>query len=256
MVIDNLFFVLLIFLFCFFGMFVLIFRKIIKIHLATYELLEHAKVTRQETEAMFSQLQALQALEKKLSLLHPLPPMRGWAGSPDFLSRVADQISEQKPATVMECSSGVSTLVVARSLQLIGTGHVYSLEHDPVYAAKTRKLLEQNGLLDWATVLVAPLEKKEMATPWYSEDVIPAGMPAIDLLIIDGPPTAAGRLARYPALPRLYSRMSQHAVIIADDTARSDETEMLKKWANEFPQFEQIDLYCEKGCTLLKMRAQ
>ena len=45
----------------------------------------------------------------------------------------------------------------------------------------------------------------------------------IDLLIIDGPPVKTNQLARYPALPLLFSKLSKECIIILDDAARPSE---------------------------------
>lgn len=225
--------------------------KIRKIHLISFQLLDNTNYTRREAETLFSQIQALLALERKLDLSDALPPMRGWAGSPDFLLKAAEDVLRLKPKTVMECSSGVSTLVLARCLQLNGTGHVYSLEHSPEYANKTRALLAHHGLTDWATVLDAPLLTHSTQTPWYDESAIPADLLAIDMLIVDGPPAATAPLARYPALPQLYPRMSPHCTVMLDDADRSDEVEILKRWKQQFPQFNQVHIPCEKGLVLM-----
>jgi hypothetical protein len=234
------------------GAVALLFHKVRKIHLVTYELLSAAA----ETKTLFAQIQALHALERQLALPRPLPPVRGWAGSPDFLLKVAGEVAERRPQVVMECSSGVSTLVVARSLQMNGSGHVYSLEHDEKYANETRLLLQRYGLSDWATVIHAPLERREAGdTPWYAESAIPADLPPVELLVVDGPPASGGPLARYPALPRLIGRLARTAVVIADDTARADETEMIRRWQQSFPGIQVTDGYCEKGCTILRLGA-
>ena len=225
--------------------------KIRKIHLATYSLQEDVSASRREIEVLFSQIQALLALERKLMLSEALPAMRGWAGSPDFLLVVADEVLDRKPSCVMECSSGISTLVVARCLQMIGSGHVFSLEHDLEYAEKTRSLLERYGLADWATVIHAPLQKKSNETPWYSEEAIPFNLPAIEMLIVDGPPHSTGALARFPALPRLMSRLSEKCIIILDDASRKDEVEMVEKWKELVPQLTINQRFCEKGLVLL-----
>lgn len=230
-------------------------HKIRRIHLATYQLLTDGAIARREAEALFSQIQSLLALEKTLALPLPLPSMRGWAGSPDFLLRVTEEILKRGARTVVECSSGVSTVVCARSLQINGSGHVYSLEHDPEYAAKTRALLVRHGLTDWATVLDAPLVSEGSATPWYSLAALPTDMPPIDMLVVDGPPQAIGPLARYPALPRLEAKMAPTALIIVDDAARDGEKRMLACWAEEYPAFKQIGAYCEKGCVLAERKS-
>lgn len=225
--------------------------KIRKIHLATYSLREDVAETRRETETLFAQIQALNALERKLGLSQALPAMRGWAGSPDFLLAVADSVLERQPNCVMECSSGVSTLVVARCLQLNGKGHVYSLEHDLEYANKSRNLLERYGLRDWATVIDAPLKTIEGNSPWYDEQAIPNDLSQIEMLIVDGPPASTAPLARLPALPKLIHRMSNHFTVILDDADRKDEAEIIKKWMEQFPQLTSRYLFCEKGMVLL-----
>lgn len=224
-----------------------------RIHLATYALKEDLNQTKAETEQLFRQIQALLAIEKLLRLPKALPPMRGWAGSPDFLLRTAEEIFSRTPKIVMECSSGVSTLISARALQITGKGHVFSLEHDPVYAEKTRQLLHDHGLKEWATVLDSPLRETDVSsTPWYSLEAIPSSLQLIDILVVDGPPGTTGPLARYPALPLLHSRLNDSALIIVDDAARDDEQAMLSRWQQEFPDFKQIKVYCEKGCALLE----
>lgn len=225
----------------------LVLHKVRRIHLATYELVGAAA----ETKALFAQIQALSSLERKLKLDLPLPSVRGWAGSPDFLLRVHDETIKKKPARVMECSSGVSTIVIARALQLTGNGHVYSLEHDGRYAAKTRSLLVEYGLSSWATVIDAPLEERESGVFWYSESAIPNDLKDVGMLVVDGPPSTTGKLARYPALPVLRKRLAAGAVVIADDTARADEAEMIRRWLKEFPAMDSVDCGCEKGCILL-----
>lgn len=203
-----------------------------------------------ETRNTFHQLQALFALERKLKLDRGLPPTRGWAGSPDFLLQVCNEISTRRPNIVLECSSGVSTLVAARSLALNGSGHVYSLEHDPKYASRTRTMLSNYDLTQWATVVDAPLSREGGDTPWYSLSALP-DIPPVDLLVVDGPPRSSAKLARLPALPRLASKLSDRAVIVLDDAARGDEQTTLARWKEEFPGFEQNLIPLEKGCAIL-----
>lgn len=215
---------------------------------------EYIPLIHRETGALFNQLQALMALEKKLGMIEALPSMRGWAGSPDFLLRIADELTRRKPRMVFECSSGVSTVVVARCLQMHGFGHVYSLEHDQEFAEKSRQLIARYGLENWATVLDAPLvnTNPNSPTPWYDESAIPSDMPPIEMLIIDGPPYWTAPLARYPALPMLISRLADHCIIIMDDADRHNEREILRRWKIEFPDFQYTDAGCEKGCALLE----
>ena len=227
--------------------------KVRKIRIAIYPLLANVAATRTEAEGLFGQFHALLALDRKLALPQELPPMRGWAGSPDFLLVVANEILRRKPACVLECSSGVSSIVIARCLQISGKGHVYSLEHDLGYAEKTRKLLDDQGLGEWATVLYAPLETRRTDTPWYAEDMIPANLEPIEVLIVDGPPQRTAPLARHPALPRMFNRMAPNAIVIMDDANREDETEILRRWKSDYPIESEQRPVCEKGCSILQL---
>jgi tRNA A58 N-methylase Trm61 len=94
-----------------------------------------------------------------------------------MLLAVAERILQTKPFTIVECSSGVSTVVAARCCQLVGHGHVFSLEHEAEYAEKTRQQLVKHGLEQWATVFHSPLVSVGDGRRWYSDDVLPADLP-------------------------------------------------------------------------------
>ena len=238
-----------------FSLSILTFQKTRKIHLATYPLLSDLSATRKEVEALFGQIHALLALERRLALSQPLPPMRGWAGSPDFLLVIANEVLARKPKLIVECSSGVSTIVIARCLELNGGGHVYSLEHDAHYAEVSRSLVNQYNLNDWVTILHAPLETRSNETPWYSEDALPPSVNDIDIVVVDGPPQATAPHARQPALPRLKNRMKPNAILIIDDAGREGEREALANWLSATPGATVSHPPCEKGCAIFHMQS-
>jgi predicted O-methyltransferase YrrM len=222
------------------------------VHLLLHELRDQG---RQDSAALFRQMEALHALYTELRLRRSLPATRGWAASPDFLLELARHALSERPGVVVECSSGTSTLVLARCLQLNGSGKVYSLEHDPHYAKATRAELLRHGLEDWAEVLDSSLTAQEFRNatwPWYETSGLPSG--GIDMLAIDGPPQATRRLARYPAGPALFARLAPDAAVFLDDAKRQDEQEILRRWANEYPEMQQHMLNCEKGAALLRYR--
>ncbi|TWI69006.1 methyltransferase family protein [Pseudoduganella lurida] len=228
-------------------------HKVRLIHLMLHDVRDQS---RRETAGLFRQLEALQGLYTDLGLTRSLPDTRGWAASPDFLLELARHALAERPALVVECSSGTSTLVLARCLQINGGGKLYSLEHDPAYARQTREQLRRHGLADWATVLDAPLIPRTFdgATwPWYATDALPPDG-EIDMIVIDGPPQATRALARYPAAPVLFPRLAPGGVVFLDDAGRPDEREILRRWADEFPEIEQHELRCEKGAARLVNR--
>lgn len=228
-------------------------HKVRLIHLLLHDVRDQSQ---RENAGLFRQLEALQGLYTELGLKHSLPDTRGWAASPDFLLEMARHALAERPQLVVECSSGTSTLVLARCMQINGTGKVYSLEHDPAYARQARQQLARHGLSDWAVVLDAPLAAQDFdgATwPWYATDGLPA-IEEIDMLAIDGPPQATRSLARYPAGPALFGRLAPGAAVFLDDARRPDEQEILRRWALQYPEMEQRQLNCEKGAAVLRYR--
>jgi predicted O-methyltransferase YrrM len=199
----------------------------------------------------FRQVEALASLYQLLRPRMPLPPTRDWAGSPDFLRVVAEHALMARPRTIVECGSGVSTVVLARCVELNGAGHVYSLEHDAEYAVRTRELLASHALSDFATVIDAPLVDVELADwkgRWY--DVADLAIDGkVDALIVDGPPFYASELARYPAGPMLFDRLQDGGAIILDDADRRAEREIVDRWSRRYPKMVPMKLdACEKGC--------
>ncbi len=224
--------------------------KLRRVHLLLHDVRDEV---RGGDDRLFRQLEALQGLYVELQLDYSLPPTRGWAGSPDLLLEVARQVRAARPQVTLECSSGVSTIVIARSLQRNGCGKLYSLEHDAEYARLTRAQLLRHGLQDWATVLDAPLAQHLLGAdnwPWYDLEALPDGI-AIDLLVIDGPPQSTHALARYPAGPLLFPRLAPGALVFLDDASRPDEQAALQRWSTEFPALAQSSRPCEKGCAVL-----
>ncbi|HEX8406046.1 MAG TPA: class I SAM-dependent methyltransferase [Duganella sp.] len=229
-----------------------ILHKLRLVHILLYDVKDQ---THQDTTGLFRQMEALQGLYVELDLRRSLPATRGWAASPDFLLELARHARGARPETVVECSSGTSTLVLARCMQLNGGGKVISLEHDADYANLTREQLRRHGLEDWAQVLDAPLRPHQLGGenwPWYDVSGLPPRL-AIDMLVVDGPPQATRSLARYPAGPLLFSMLQRGARVFLDDAARPDERAMLQRWQKEFPALDQSARPCEKGCAVLSV---
>jgi hypothetical protein len=232
------------------------FHKVRRIHLAVFDL--HTAVRHlgdRQLIDLHQQAQELNRLQFMLGLAEPLPATRGWAASPDFLRLVAEHILSAKPQTLVELGSGTSSIVIARTLELNGTGHLYSYDHDPYFAEQTRQNLRRYGLSDWATVIDAPLRPYQINNhtwKWYS---IPNWFDrAIDLLIIDGPPEPTGPLARYPAGPILFPKLANNATVFLDDADRPDERKILEQWQLEFP-LSVVRPRTEKGCAILRLKA-
>lgn len=193
------------------------------------------------------------SVRDRLLLHKALPVTPDWSAAPDFLHRIIDHCLENRPSRLLECSSGLTTLALARCCQLNKHGHVYSLEHGAEFAAASCAALAEYGLEKYATVLHAPLEDVNLHAArysWYSMRQLPAG--SFDMLVIDGPPGFLHRHSRYPALPLLYKHLADDCIVLLDDAARQDEKEIVALWLDEFPSLEHEYIDLERGCSILQ----
>jgi len=194
-----------------------------------------------------------QTLEKSLGLEKALPVTENWSAAADFLLLLSDYCLTFKPETIVECSSGTSSLVLARCCQLNQTGHVYSLENGDEFAAQTRQQLDDFSLSSYCDVLHAPLQDyaiDDEVFQWYTLDNL--SLADIDLLVIDGPPGFIQKHSRYPALPLLAPLLAEHCAVYLDDAARDDEQEIVKRWSVMMPEFQLDYVANQRGCSILK----
>lgn len=207
-----------------------------------------------EQRAIYGQIEAMVGLNGVLRPKYPFPGTRGWAASPDLLREVVTHVLHCPVALAVEASSGTSTLMIAYAMERKGFGHVIALEHDALYAGRTRDLLQLHGLAHRATVVHAPLvEQRAGGTGvlWYDLSKAPLDAP-IDLLVVDGPPEEVGPMARYPAVPLLRDRFAPGARVILDDGDRTDERTIAERWKNECGATECEHLPLEKGAWSLR----
>ena len=229
-----------------------------RIQQATQQLLQQQRNIEQQKNEIYKQFQQIESLFSVFSLLRinrPLPPMGGWAISPDFGKIIVDLVLEKKPKIILEASSGVSTLIASYCLKQLGEGTVISLEEENKYAEVSNKALIKHGLKDIATVIHAPLEEIEIEGKkwtWYALTKI-KGIKPIDMLIIDGPAQygRVDKMIRYPALPLLFDSLSDDAIIILDDADRKDEKDIVELWLKQFNCFEVERIDTEKGTVIL-----
>ena len=182
-----------------------------------------------------AETQASIELAGLLPLRAPLRPMTGWAITPELGSILVRTVLERRPKTIVELGSGVSSIVHGYSLELVGGGRVIALDHDAAYAEVTRREIALHGLSDTVTVVDAPLVPQRVGAEtfdWYSLTNLPEET-RIDLLLVDGPPARTGRLARYPALPLLLSRLADGATLVLDDAARHSERAIVERWLRD-----------------------
>ncbi|MFD3684363.1 class I SAM-dependent methyltransferase [Nocardiopsis sp. NPDC058631] len=226
------------------------------------------KLTREVTHAItvqgrndYEQQVAWTELREHLGTPTFMPPLRGWAASPDVMRLLVREIDRRRPELVVECGSGSSSVWIGYALRRAGGGRLVAVEHDARYAELSRALVASHGLEDVVEVRTAPLteftsggEEPEDGAEgagggprqWYDTSVL-ADLEGIGLLFVDGPPEATGAQARYPAVPALLPHCSEDVVIILDDASRTDERALGDRWLAENPALRRTEEAAEKG---------
>lgn len=134
----------------------------------------------------------------------------GW-GNPDWSAGVELLESciahaRQAKGNILECGSGLSTLVLALST----CQHIWTLEHDPIWASHTHRMLQRYGIKN-VTLIYAPL-KNYGPFDWYD---VSNELPPFDLVICDGPPrTTRGNRA---GIAIIEEQIASGATVIVDD---------------------------------------
>jgi hypothetical protein len=148
-----------------------------------------------------------------------------WSALPEYLDAVAAAASATS-GPVLECGSGLSTLVLATIRA--GNGAVCALEEDAEWAERVERALSRHRLT--ADVRYSPV-RAYGNFDWYSVD--PLALPVVSLVVCDGP-RGSTRGGRYGLLPVVGVRLSPGCRILLDDAARDDERHVLDRWAMEY----------------------
>lgn len=177
------------------------------------------------------------ALAQVRPLMGDIPvDLAGWSADPITIHNIVRLLVEIRPKLVFECGSGSSTVAVAKCLEVLGEGHLISIDHDELYANRTRALLRHRGLDARVTIVTAPLVSREahgQVLRWYGPQYVSELTGDIDLLLVDGPPGPSGPRARYPAVPLLKPHLAPRCSILLDDGDRPDERAIAHAWAQE-----------------------
>jgi len=190
---------------------------------------------------VLSQLSGVIGIHSTLQPRIPYPSFGGWAISGDCAQRLVRLILLRRPTWIIEAGSGLSTLLAAQALELIGgEGQIISLEHEKKWLERSSSLVADHGVTHRSTIVHAPLVDAHIGLDvfrWY--DLTGVTLPEqAEIIFIDGPPKATGPLARYPALPLLFENLSSDGLLLMDDAARPEERAAVDRWKEEFPGIE------------------
>lgn len=152
-----------------------------------------------------------------------------WALDQDTIALLWEQLQQGKPEIIMECGSGVSTLMFARYFQdFCPEGRLISFEQDMKEKQRVEAWLQKHGLAGFVNILYTPLnERGEYRFDQTAIDGFLQGKRA-DWLMIDGPNGADG--SRSADMDGLLPSLAPGARWYADDAFRDGELDFLQGW--------------------------
>lgn len=173
-----------------------------------------------------------------------------WPISPDFSLYLVELLELNDYDLIIEFGSGISTVIVAKTLAKMAARRVgkpavgfASFDHLEQYYQQTCGLLRQAGLTHAVQLCLAQLQDWQApdgnSQPYYACEPTLAALARAHpptaalrlLVIVDGPPGATSRHARYPAGPLVLDHFAGAQIdLLLDDYLRDDEKEIAKRW--------------------------
>ncbi|GEM_PF-1626003 len=160
--------------------------------------------------------------------------LSGWTLDAESISLVWMLLGRDAPSLILECGSGVSTLVFARFASLACSRgrrcSVMSMEQDQQIREKVDVELAQAGLRQFARVCHVPLRDGSD----YDAEAVGAALALVprrhaDFVFIDGPYGPPG--CRAHTLTTLLPYLRNGARWLMDDAFRDGELSILRRWA-------------------------
>ncbi len=177
------------------------------------------------------------------------PEVDDWATDEDFLLLVAQHILDNNCQNVIECGSGLSTLVIARCLELNKSQvPALSMEHKLEYCNRTYRWLEERKLSQYAKVRHFELG----GTPPFYKYLF--SMDRVDVLVVDGPPASEHPMSRYRAKD-LFKNLAPGGTVFLDDADRESEKLVRDIWIAECREMEFSYYETGHGALVLKKKA-
>lgn len=125
----------------------------------------------------------------------------------DFLIVLAEYILKTKPTVIVEAGPGVSTLVMARAMQLNNfEAKLTTMEHVPKYNDRIVGWLQDRNLFHYVNAKCFELQG---LPPFYRYNF---RIGRIDMLVADGPPDSIHPMAKY-GIKRLFKSLAPGASV-------------------------------------------
>ncbi|GAA2116396.1 class I SAM-dependent methyltransferase [Kocuria atrinae] len=193
---------------------------------------------RKSNEYIAAEADAIGFLRNVLPKIRYFPPAGGWGLDYQAIAVLVDFVRNSlEPPTILELGSGISTLWIRAALKEYNPhGRIISMEEDEKFLSEMEAKIEYYSLTNFGSLLHSPLADMTISNTnynWYDSSVLPHEL-SINALLIDGPITGGTSRDRYPAVPRLFSRLEPESIVIFDDTNRAIEKEISNEWLRDF----------------------
>ena len=204
---------------------------------------------KRNVENSMKQIEACIRLQHYLGPDIILPDTHNWPISPDFGVLLINLVEQHGYQGIIEFGSGTSTLILAKTLERVAQrggklpAPLLSFDHLKEYRDKTQGLINQACLAARTNIVLAPLvEWLDAGGDQYAYYACDEALQAFQkqlpyeecrlLVIVDGPPAATCKHARYPALPKVLETLGKNHRIdfLLDDYLRSEEQEVAARW--------------------------
>lgn len=145
-----------------------------------------------------------------------------------YLRHMAQKASSVQ-GNILECGSGLSSLMLAITAGRRGH-HIHTFEHDVETQRKLQGLVARYRLRN-ITIHHTPI-RSYGDFDWY--DVPHAKLcPEYQLVICDGPARHLTDSGRYGLFPIMRDRLDPHCRVIMDDSNRSIDRHVIRRWRKE-----------------------
>lgn len=179
----------------------------------------------------------------------------GWPISPDIGVFLLEKMRSRNYDLIIEFGSGTSTVLFAKAVEVMSgktqksvlpkvlKTEILTFEHNQHYHEQTGRMLQMRKLAGYVNLVHAPLidwKDESDAYLYYDCRSVLNGLAEkykarkIKILVlVDGPPGATCKNARYPAIPHIFNALGKHSIdIVLDDASRSEEKATIELWRN------------------------
>lgn len=198
----------------------------------------------------------------------------GWPISPDIGVFLLGKMRSQNYDLIIEFGSGTSTALFAKAAEAMSgktqksavpktlKTEIVTFEHNQLYHEKTQKILRSRKLDGYVNLIHAPLidwkDERQDYLYYDCQSVLEdlaekyKSQKIKILVLVDGPPGATCKNARYPAVPIIFNAFAKQSIdIVLDDASRPEEKATIDLWREFYKKrsiaIEESSIPSEKG---------